>query len=289
MGILGIFVDRQTLSYSKKLSMLMRFRDVAESLGHRSYFIFPVELKKISKLDGLLIRSRTDPLNVSYVAARMASIHGIPVIDNPEAIRVCSDKVNMYLHLMRAEVPIPRTELMVRKEIVPADARNCFERLGAQVVLKEPSTSYSNRVKRVHRVEDFLQTARAYLKMADELVVQEYIESEEDWRIGVLNGRFLFASRYVLPREADQVQAVDSEEIPYYGIEMVREEEVPAGAVDLAILASQAIGSGLFSVDIKERQGKMYVIEVNDNPSLESGEEDFYPDISERIIDELLG
>ncbi len=211
------------------------------------------------------------------------------MIDNPEAIRVCSDKVNMYLHLMQAKVPIPRTEILVTKKIVPSDARSYFERLGSQVVLKEPSTSYSNRVKRVHRVEDFLQTARAYLKMADELVVQEYIESEEDWRIGVLDGRFLFASRYVLPRESDQVQAVDSEEIPYYGIEMVREDEVPKGAIDLAIQACHAIGSGLFSVDIKEREGKMYVIEVNDNPSLESGEEEFYPDISERIIVELLG
>jgi len=289
MGTIGIFVDRQTLSYSKKLSMLMRFREVAESLGHRPYFIFPVELKKIVKLDGLLIRSRTDPLNVSYVAARMATLHGIPVIDNPEAIRVCSDKVNMYLHLMQAKVPIPRTELLVRKEIVPSDARDCFERLGSPVVLKEPSTSYSNRVKKVHRVEDFLQTAHAYLKMADELVVQEYIESEEDWRIGVLNGRFLFASRYVLPRESDQEQAVDSEEIPYYGIEMMREDEVPGGAIDLAIHACKVVGSGLFSVDIKERKGNMYVIEVNDNPSLESGEEEFYPDISERIIVELLG
>lgn len=289
MATLGIFVDRQTLSYSKKLVMLMRFRDVAESLGHRSYFIFPVELKKIAKLDALLIRSRTDPLNVSYVAARMAVMHGISVIDNPEAIRICSDKVNMYLHLMRANVPIPRTELLVRKEILPADARAYFDQLGAPVVLKEPSTSYSNRVKKVHRVADFLQTARAYLKMADELVVQEYIDSEEDWRIGVLNGKFLFASRYVLPRESDQVQAVDSEEIPYYGIEMVSEEEVPGEAIDLAIQASQAIGSGLFSVDIKERQGKMYVIEVNDNPSLESGEEDLYPDIFERIIVGLLG
>ena len=289
MGTLGIFVDRQTLSYSKKLGMLMRFRDVAESLGHRSYFIFPVELKKIVKLDGLLIRSRTDPLNVSYVAARMATMRGIPVIDNPEAIRTCSDKVNMYLHLMRSEVPIPRTELLVRKELVPADAMAYFERLGAQIVLKEPSTSNSHRVKKVHRVEDFLQTARAYLKMADELVVQEYVESEEDWRIGVLNGRFLFASRYVLPRESDQVLAVDSEEIPYYGIEMVRDDEVPGGAIDLAIQACQAIGSGLFSVDIKERQGKMYVIEVNDNPSLECGEGILYPDIFERIIVELLG
>jgi glutathione synthase/RimK-type ligase-like ATP-grasp enzyme len=285
MGTLGIFVDRQTLSYSKKLTMLMRFRDVAESLGHRSYFFFPVELKKISKLDGLLIRSRTDPLNVSYVAARMAIMHGIPVIDNPDAIRFCSDKVNMYLHLMRADVPIPRTEILVRKVILPADARNCFKKMGTPVVLKEP---YSNRVKKVHRVEDFLQTARAYLKMADELVVQEYVESEEDWRIGVLNGDFLFASRYVLPSESDQVQAIDSEEIPYFGIEMVTQDEIPRGAIDLAIQASQAIGNGLFTVDIKERQGKMYVIEVNDNPSLESGEEDLYPDISERIIIELL-
>ena len=105
----------------------------------------------------------------------------------------------------------------------------------------------------------------------------------------MLNGQFLFASRYVLPREADQVQAIDSEEIPYYGIEMVREAEVPSGAIELAIQASKAIGNGLFSVDIKERSGKMYVIEVNDNPSLESGEEDLYPDISERIIGELLG
>lgn len=290
MGTLGIFVDRQTLSYSKKLSMLMRFRDVAESLGHRSYFIFPVELKKIAKLDGLLIRSRTDPLNVSYVAARMATMHNIPVIDNPEAIRVCSDKVNMYLHLMHADISIPRTELMARKEEVgPADALGYFEQLGPQIILKEPSTSYSNRVKRVHRVEDFIQTARAYLKMADEVVVQEFVESDEDWRIGVLNGQFLFASRYVLPREADQAQAIDSEEIPYYGIEMVRQAEVPSGAIELAIQASRAIGSGLFSVDIKERAGKMYVIEVNDNPSLESGEEDLYPDISERIIGELLG
>ena len=69
---------------------------------------------------------------------------------------------------------------------------------------------------------------------------------------------------------------------------MVRQDEVPSGAIDLAIQACHAIGTGLFSVDIKERQGRMYVIEVNDNPSLESGEEDLYPEIFERIIVELL-
>ena len=64
--------------------------------------------------------------------------------------------------------------------------------------------------------------------------------------------------------------------------------EVPKKAIDLAIQASQAIGRGLFSVDIKERQGKMYVIEVNDNPSLESGEDGCYPDIYHKIVKRLL-
>jgi len=103
-----------------------------------------------------------------------------------------------------------------------------------------------------------------------------------------LNGRFLFASRYVLPRESDRLQASDSEEIPYFGIEMVARDDVPSEAIDLAVKASKAIGGGLFTVDIKERKGRMYVIEVNDNPSLESGEEDLYPDIFERIIVELM-
>jgi len=37
-------------------------------------------------------------------------------------------------------------------------------------------------------------------------------------------------------------------------------------------------------VDIKESNGKLYVIEVNDNPSLEGGEDSYYPDMFRRII-----
>ncbi len=34
------------------------------------------------------------------------------------------------------------------------------------------------------------------------------------------------------------------------------------------------MGDGLYGIDIKERQGKYYVIEVNDNPNIDSGCED---------------
>jgi glutathione synthase/RimK-type ligase-like ATP-grasp enzyme len=41
-------------------------------------------------------------------------------------------------------------------------------------------------------------------------------------------------------------------------------------------------------VDIKNNNGDAYVIEVNDNPSLESGEDGCYPDIYEQIVDHLF-
>jgi glutathione synthase/RimK-type ligase-like ATP-grasp enzyme len=52
--------------------------------------------------------------------------------------------------------------------------------------------------------------------------------------------------------------------------------------------AATAVGNGLYGVDIKNNNGDAYVIEVNDNPSLESGEDGCYPDIYEQIVDHLF-
>jgi glutathione synthase/RimK-type ligase-like ATP-grasp enzyme len=52
--------------------------------------------------------------------------------------------------------------------------------------------------------------------------------------------------------------------------------EVPKSVLDAAIKASGIIGKGLYGVDIKQANGKVYVIEVNDNPSIESKIEDKY-------------
>ncbi|MDD1770160.1 MAG: ATP-grasp domain-containing protein [Methanomassiliicoccales archaeon] len=286
MGTLGLFVDRQTLGDSKKLGSVMSFRDAAEALGHRSYFIFPVEMRKIAKTNALLIRSRTDPLNVTYVAARYAELHGIPVLDSSRSIRICSDKVNMYLHLQVAGVATPKTWYLEKGSYESAESLGSG--VGFPVVLKEPSTSLSTRVKVVHDAEELAHTASAYLRMSHLVVAQEYVESQNDWRIGVLDGRVLFASRYV-PLNLVEVVPTEEEEIPYYGVEVVREDDVPEVVLGLATEAAGAIGDGLYSVDIKQRDGEALVIEVNDNPSLEHGEERVYPDVFSSVISRLLG
>ena len=48
----------------------------------------------------------------------------------------------------------------------------------------------------------------------------------------------------------------------------------PPRVVSTALKVANLIGDGLYGVDLKEIDGKCYVIEVNDNPSIDSGVED---------------
>ena len=50
--------------------------------------------------------------------------------------------------------------------------------------------------------------------------------------------------------------------------------DTPGPVLDMAVKASNLIGDGLYGVDIKESSGQYYVIEVNDNPSIDAGIED---------------
>jgi Glutathione synthase/Ribosomal protein S6 modification enzyme (glutaminyl transferase) len=284
-----VFVDRQTLGNAEQLTALLRIRDTAEYLGHSLSFIFPVDIKRIARLDGLFIRSRTDPMNISFVAAKMAEIHGIPVIDDPTSIQICSDKINMYLHMMRNGVPIPETLFLRKKEITPTRAKEVLDHLGTPVIVKEPSTSFSARVEKVDTVPDFLRVARRFIKLSDWIVAQGFVESHFDWRVGVLNGEVLYACKYIIPTESFKIQATVNGHIVYCAVKSVPLERVPERIVDVALRAARAVGPGLYGVDIKEKDEQVYVIEVNDNPSLESGEDEYYPHIYEKIITYLLG
>ncbi len=289
MSNLGVFVDRQTLGNAEQLTALLRIRDTAEQMGHTLSFIFPVDIKRIARLDGLFIRSRTDPMNISFVAAKMAEFHRVRVIDDPDSIQICSDKINMYLHMVRRDVPIPQTLFLQKSQLTPAHATEVLEQLGTPVIVKEPSTSFSARVEKVDTVPDFLRVAKRFIKLSDWIVAQAFVESQFDWRVGVLNGEVLYACKYIIPSESFKIQATVNGHVVYCAVKSVPQERVPSRIVDVALQAAGAVGSGLYGVDIKEKDEQVYVIEVNDNPSLESGEDEYYPLIYEKIISHLLG
>ena len=288
MSRLGIFVDRKTLSNAEQLTALIHCRDVAEAMGHNAEFLFPVDINKIPKMDALFIRARTDPKNITYVAARMAEFHGIPVIDDANSIQVCGDKINMYSHLIRMNVALPRTVFLPKTDLTVEKVTELFDTLGTPLILKEPSTSFSQRVEKVSDIAEFFRVARRFIKMSDRIVVQQFVESKYDWRVGVLDGKLLYACKYTIPSVTFKIQASVNGHIVYCGVESMPEAAVPPHVVQLGIEAGNAIGNGLYGVDIKNNNGDACVIEVNDNPSLESGEDVCCPQIYEQIIGHLF-
>jgi len=288
MSRLGIFVDRKTLSNSEQLNALIHCRDVAESMGHNAEFLFPVDINKIPKMDALFIRARTDPMNITYVAARMADFHGIPVIDDADSIQICGDKINMYSHLIKKSVALPKTVFLSKNDLCVERVSQLFDALGTPLIIKEPSTSFSLRVEKVMDIAGFFRVARRFIKMSDWIVVQQFVESTYDWRVGVLGGQLLYACKYTIPSVTFKIQASVNGHIVYCGVESMPESAVPPHVIRLGIDAADAIGNGLYGVDIKNNNGDACVIEVNDNPSLESGEDACYPRVYERIVNHLF-
>jgi glutathione synthase/RimK-type ligase-like ATP-grasp enzyme len=57
-------------------------------------------------------------------------------------------------------------------------------------------------------------------------------------------------------------------------VESIPPDQAPSGLLKTALKATSLIGKSLYGVDMKEVDGKFYVIEINDNPNIDAGIED---------------
>jgi glutathione synthase/RimK-type ligase-like ATP-grasp enzyme len=60
----------------------------------------------------------------------------------------------------------------------------------------------------------------------------------------------------------------------YGPVETLAVEDAPKAVVATALRAAGLMGDGLYGVDLKQKGRKVYVMEVNDNPTLETEVED---------------
>jgi glutathione synthase/RimK-type ligase-like ATP-grasp enzyme len=63
--------------------------------------------------------------------------------------------------------------------------------------------------------------------------------------------------------------------------------ETPAQAVDIAVQAANLVGDGFYGVDLKQRGDQFYLIEINDNPNVDAGNEDGF--LKDALYREVMG
>jgi len=249
---------------------IRKFIHAAGELGIRAEVMGPDETGRIAEYDALFIRETTMVDHRTYRLASRAEREGLVVIDDPESIIRCTNKVYQTEVFRRHRVPLPNT-LVVH--------RDNTDRIGPEVgfpcVLKRPDGAFSHGVVKAEDEEALARILPDLFAESELILAQAWTPSAYDWRVGVLAGAPLYACRYHMARGHWQIiRTSDREETRYGRVEPVALDETPPAVIRTAVRAAALMGDGLYGVDVKEVDGRVMVLEVNDNPSIEAGYED---------------
>ena len=102
-------------------------------------------------------------------------------------------------------------------------------------------------------------------------------EGPRDRTAGILNRKPIFAAQYFMSRHHWQIYKHGADSSVKSGrFDAMPTFEAPKAVVEAALSASKLIGDGFYGVDLKQSGKRVAVIEVNDNPSIDSAVEDRY-------------
>jgi glutathione synthase/RimK-type ligase-like ATP-grasp enzyme len=268
---LAILVNPDESEAPSDKQALNRFMQAARRQGFSVEFIGKDDYPRIAEFDALFIRETTAVNHHTWRFSRRAQAEGLAVIDDPDSILRCANKVYLAEILKGAKIPIPRTEIIQRGQ-----RRQALARLGLPCVLKIPDSSFSQGVAKANTEAEYLELTDKMLESSDLVIGQEYAPTDFDWRVGVLEGEALFVCKYFMARGHWQIYnwASRRRRDVWGNYETLAVADAPPAVVQTAVKAARLMGDGLYGVDVKEIDGKPVVIEINDNPSIEAGVED---------------
>ncbi len=253
---------------------LKKFESNFEDIGIYCERIGKRDLARINEFDGLFIRETTTIKNHTYIFSHRAQQEGLVVIDDPESILKCTNKVFMHKLMESHGIPqIPSYFVSDNKDATLDHLEGLF---GYPMVLKIPDGSFSIGVKKVSNRVELKSRLADFYKKSSLVLVQKFVPTEFDWRIGVLRGEALYACKYFMSRGHWQIYDHTKSGDDFSGdSETLLITDVPKHVLETAVNISRLVGNGLYGVDLKEVDGVAMVVEVNDNPSIDSGIEDF--------------
>lgn len=267
---LAILTNPEDLTSPSDERAIQKFVKAASQLGFYVELITKEDFNHLLEFDALFIRETTQVNHHTYRFARHAAADGLVVIDDPVSILKCTNKVYLSELLTKAGIPIPKTVIAHREnmEKIP-------DLIDFPMILKEPDSSSSQGVIKVETPVTLHGELDRMLDKSGLIIVQEYLPTAFDWRIGIINNEPLFACKYYMASGHWQIlNWTASSELREGVAESITLDHVPKNVIETALKAAHLIGSGLYGVDIKLVNNTAMVIEINDNPNIDAGVED---------------
>ncbi|MCW9031856.1 MAG: RimK family protein [Gammaproteobacteria bacterium] len=252
------------------MAALRKFIEAGKRLGLDVELIQQKDYSRLGEYDALFIRETTSIDNYTYRFARKAESEGMVIMDDPNSIVRCTNKVYLTELLQLNNIPIPKSVILHK-----GDDLKKLSTLGYPVVLKIPDGSFSRGIYKAENAEQSKKFSQLLFKESDLILAQEYMYTEFDWRVGIINRSPIFVSQYFMSKAHWQiVKHKEGGAFLEGGFKTWDLEHVSAELIEVALKAANLIGDGFYGVDIKQTANGYVVIEVNDNPNADAGVED---------------
>jgi glutathione synthase/RimK-type ligase-like ATP-grasp enzyme len=266
---LAILVNDDERSPPSNREALKKFERAARTQGFDVEFLSRDDYGRLAEFDALFVRETTSVNHHTYRFASRARAEGMVVIDDPESIIRCGNKVYLVELAKRLDLAIPPTMV-----VSSARTDEIIRELGLPCVLKQPDSAFSEGVFRADTREQLGTGLQRLLSRSDLVVVQSFMPTEFDWRVGVLDRQPLFVCRYFMADGHWQIYHHGEKRTTEGETETLAVRHAPRDVMQLALRTANAIGDGFYGVDIKTVNGRQVLMEINDNPSVDRGVED---------------
>ncbi len=134
-----LYMMTRTTGWRPPTAMSHRsLRTAAQEVGFGVEVIDRDDYGRLSEFDALFIRETTAVNHHTFRFAQRAEAEGLVVIDDPQSILRCTNKVYLNEAFEVNEVPTPRTWITDN-----VDAEEVAERIGFPCVLKVPDSAFS--------------------------------------------------------------------------------------------------------------------------------------------------
>lgn len=268
---LAILVNPHEKNPPSCADALQNFKKAAEKIGFYVEFITKNDFNQLSEYDALFIRETTNVNDHTYQFSRTAYAEGLVVIDDPWSILRCSNKIFQDERMKQNKIKTPATLVISKTNYRSTQPIN----LTFPLVLKQPDSAFSLGVEKVNNQEELNTSLKKLFHLSDLVIAQEFMYSDFDWRIGVLDQTPLYACKYYMAKGHWQIYDWNSLSKETWGAsDTIPLDEVPEIVIKTALKAASLIGDGLYGVDLKMIDDQVYVIEINDNPNIDEGIED---------------
>lgn len=208
--------------------------------------------------DICLPRFRVGAANMTALDEAIAR-SGVPVLNSRDCRVACENKALAHLAFEEAGVPQPRSLVISREGL--ADRRPDWE---GETVVKP---LYGNRSAGVEILDSSGEGIERAVARHEDLLVQELIWPARCWR--VIAGRACGAVDPYWrrpPAPGDRILSIST------GSTIAR-DPVPPAVEAIAVEMNAAVDGDLLAVDVLERDGEAYALEINHNFDAHGGDQ----------------